>query len=132
MPENGAAARTDPPARRTARRRPDVCKIRELGHEVRLSPVVHSRPYVKRQKNEKATRPVVEQAGALAAGWAACQRTGDLRLARTFDEHSVAEGSKVPDFRLQLGDSAGIVVEVKQFDPNPEDRKQHKEGGQAC
>ena len=77
MPGNGAAARTDPPARRTARRRPNVCEIRELGHEVRLSPAVHARPYVKRQKNEKATRPVVKQAGALTAGWAACQRTGD-------------------------------------------------------
>ena len=40
------------------------------------------------------------------------------------DEHSVAEGSKVPDFRLQLGDGAGIVVEVKQFDPNPEEREE--------
>ena len=39
------------------------------------------------------------------------------------DEHSVAEGSKVPDFRIQLEDSAGIVVEVKQFDPNPEERE---------
>ena len=39
------------------------------------------------------------------------------------DEHSVAEGRKVPDFRLQLEDSAGIVVEVKQFDPNPEERE---------
>jgi hypothetical protein len=37
------------------------------------------------------------------------------------DEHSVAEGSKVPDFRLQLADGVGIVVEVKQFDPNPEE-----------
>ena len=39
------------------------------------------------------------------------------------DEHSVAEGSKVPDFRLRLEDSAGILVEVKQFDPNPEERE---------
>ena len=38
------------------------------------------------------------------------------------DEHSVAHGSKVPDFRLQLADGAGIVVEVKQFDPNPEEQ----------
>ena len=38
------------------------------------------------------------------------------------DEHSVAEGSKVPDFRLQLENGGGIVVEVKQFDPNPEER----------
>ena len=29
----------------------------------------------------------------------------------------------MPDFRLQLGDSAGIVVEVKQFDPNPEEQE---------
>ena len=35
----------------------------------------------------------------------------------------MAEGSKVPDFRLQLGDGAGIVVEVKQFDPNPEEQE---------
>ena len=39
------------------------------------------------------------------------------------DEHSVAEGSKVPDFRLQLGDGVGIVVEVKQFDPNSEEQE---------
>ena len=39
------------------------------------------------------------------------------------DEHSVAQGSKVPDFHLLLGDGAGIVVEVKQFDPNPEERE---------
>ena len=35
----------------------------------------------------------------------------------------MAHGSKVPDFRLQLGDGAGIVVEVKQFDPNPEEQE---------
>ena len=39
------------------------------------------------------------------------------------DEHSVAQGSKVPDFLVRLGDGAGIVVEVKQFDPNPEERE---------
>ena len=39
------------------------------------------------------------------------------------DQHSVAEGSKVPDFRLQLGDGVGIVVEVKQFDPNSEEQE---------
>ena len=39
------------------------------------------------------------------------------------DEHSVAEESQMPDFRLQLRDGAGIVVEVKQFDPNPEERE---------
>ena len=38
------------------------------------------------------------------------------------DEHSVAHGSKVPDFLVRLGDGASIVVEVKQFDPNPEER----------
>ena len=35
----------------------------------------------------------------------------------------MAEGGKVPDFRLQLGDGAGIVVEVKQFHPNPEEQE---------
>jgi len=39
------------------------------------------------------------------------------------DEHSVAHGSKVPDFLLRSGEGAGIVVEVKQFDPNPEERE---------
>ena len=39
------------------------------------------------------------------------------------DEHSVAQGSKVPDFLVRLGNGAGIVVEVKQFDPNPEERE---------
>ena len=39
------------------------------------------------------------------------------------DEHSVPQGSKVPDFHLLVGDGAGIVVEVKQFDPNPEERE---------
>lgn len=39
------------------------------------------------------------------------------------DERSVAEGSKVPDFCLQLGGGAGIVVEVKQFDPNREEQE---------
>ena len=39
------------------------------------------------------------------------------------DEHSVEEGTKVPDFRLQLENGAGIVVEVKQFDPNPKGRE---------
>lgn len=39
------------------------------------------------------------------------------------DEHSVARGSKVPDFVVRLGDGSGIVVEVKQFDPNPEERE---------
>lgn len=39
------------------------------------------------------------------------------------DEHSVAHGSKVPDFLIRLGDGAGVIVEVKQFDPNPEERK---------
>ena len=33
------------------------------------------------------------------------------------DEHSVAEGSKVPDFRLQLGDSASIVVASTPLSP---------------
>jgi len=39
------------------------------------------------------------------------------------DEHSVAQGSKVPDFVVGLGDGSGIVVEVKQFDPNREERE---------
>ncbi len=39
------------------------------------------------------------------------------------DEHSVAQGNKVPDFLVRLGDGAGIVVEVKQFDPNREERE---------
>lgn len=39
------------------------------------------------------------------------------------DEHSVARGSKRPDFLVRLGDGARIVVEVKQFDPNPEERE---------
>lgn len=38
------------------------------------------------------------------------------------DEQSVAQGSRVPDFRLRLEDGAAIVVEVKQFDPNPEEK----------
>ena len=44
-------------------------------------------------------------------------------LVERIDEHSVAQGSKVPDFLVRLGDGAGIVVEVKQFDPNPEERE---------
>lgn len=39
------------------------------------------------------------------------------------DEHAVAEGSEVPESRLQSGDGTGIVVEVKQFDPNPEEQQ---------
>ena len=39
------------------------------------------------------------------------------------DEHTLGQGSKVPDFLVRLGDGTGIVVEVKQFDPNPEERE---------
>ena len=39
------------------------------------------------------------------------------------DERYVDEGSKVPDFLVRLGSGSGIVVEVKQFDPNPEERE---------
>lgn len=38
------------------------------------------------------------------------------------DEHSLGQGSKVPDFLVWLGDGSEIVVEVKQFDPNPAER----------
>ncbi|MDE0260594.1 MAG: hypothetical protein OXR82_19675 [Gammaproteobacteria bacterium] len=34
-----------------------------------------------------------------------------------------APGRKVPDFFVRLGNDAGIVVEVKQFDPNTEERE---------
>ena len=49
-----------------------------------------------------------------------CQSQG--WRAEKIDEHSVAEGRKVPDFRLQLGDGTRIAEEVKQFDPNLEER----------
>ena len=39
------------------------------------------------------------------------------------DEHSVAQGNRVPDFLVRLGNGADVVVEVKQFDPNPEERE---------
>ncbi|MYG80363.1 MAG: hypothetical protein F4187_00665 [Gemmatimonadetes bacterium] len=38
------------------------------------------------------------------------------------DEHYLGQGSNVPDFLVRLGDGAHIVVEVKQFDPNPAER----------
>ena len=50
-----------------------------------------------------------------------CKSRG-WRTAR-IDAHSMPPGSKVPDFRIRLADSAGIVVEVKQFDPNPEEQE---------
>lgn len=39
------------------------------------------------------------------------------------DEHSLGQRSKVPDFLVRLGSGAVIVVEVKQFDPNLEERE---------
>ena len=50
-----------------------------------------------------------------------CKSRG-WRIAR-IDAHSMPPGSNVPDFRLRFADSAGIVVEVKQFDPNPEEQE---------
>ncbi len=38
------------------------------------------------------------------------------------DPHSAPHGTKVPDFYLRPAKGAGVVVEVKQFDPNPEER----------
>lgn len=42
---------------------------------------------------------------------------------RCVDPHSMPQGSNAPDFYLQPASRAGIVVEVKQFDPNPEERE---------
>ena len=47
------------------------------------------------------------------------------------DQHSVAQGSKVPDFLVWWRDGAGIVVEAKQFDPNPKEREAAQGRGSA-
>ncbi|WP_420461657.1 hypothetical protein [Candidatus Palauibacter sp.] len=39
------------------------------------------------------------------------------------DAHSMPHGSSVPDFRIVRRSSRGIVVEVKQFDPNEEEQE---------
>ena len=38
------------------------------------------------------------------------------------DQHSAPHGTQVPDFYLRPARGACVVVEVKQFDPNPEER----------
>ncbi|MCY3704882.1 MAG: hypothetical protein OXH08_05160 [Gammaproteobacteria bacterium] len=42
------------------------------------------------------------------------------------DPHSLPLGSAAPDFRLRLADSTTIVVEVKQFDPNPKEQEEQR------
>lgn len=45
---------------------------------------------------------------------------------RRIDPHAASPGSKVPDFILRPARGVGIVVEVKQFDPNPEECEQDR------